>query len=547
MDEVHSLGNARPWVRRQASLSARQPAAHGLETCLLSNVGRSTPPDKIEWESHEAGRPIPRFAALRPREGHRACGRIGACTSPPATDRLGALLESAGGGRMLRGLKTLGFALLLTLLATLHVATSADAASLGRQCRQACRDEIAACVAAGGHSRACRRSTLERCRQEGVAVCQGQAGQSSTTLAGACSSPTVIPAQGGTFSGTTSGTSSLAGSCGSSANSPERVFQWTPTVSGTATIQTCGAGTNFDTVLYMRSGVCASGPEVVSGCNDDTCPNSSGLFRASRIMPTVTAGQTYFIVVDGYGGAQGTFSLTVTAPGASTTTTLRAVTSTTTTTLPGACSSPTVISAAGGTFSGTTSGTSSQAGSCGSSGSSPERVFRWTPTVSGTATTQTCGAATTCDTILYMRSGVCSGGAEVVSGCNDDACANSSGLSRASRITPTVTAGQTYFIVVDGYGGSHGTFSLTVTPPGASATTTTLRAVTASTTSTTTTTRPLTTTTSLRDTVAPSVPTALSASAPSCSQINLGWNPSTDSGGSGLKGYNVYRNTLFVT
>ena len=109
---------------------------------------------------------------------------------------------------MRRGLKTLGFALLPTLLATLHVATSADAASLGRQCRQACRDEIAACVAAGGHSRACRRSTLERCRQEGVAVCQGEAGQSSTTLPGACSSPTVIPAQGGTFSGTTSGASS---------------------------------------------------------------------------------------------------------------------------------------------------------------------------------------------------------------------------------------------------------------------------------------------------------------------------------------------------
>src|SRR5213075_3252556 len=46
--------------------------------------------------------------------------------------------------------------------------------------------------------------------------------------------------------------------------------------------------------------------------------------------------------------------------------------------------------------------------------------------------------------------------------------------------------------------------------------------------------------------VSPSVPTALSASAPSCSQINLGWNPSTDSGGSGLRGYNVYRNSVFV-
>src|SRR6266481_2301733 len=146
----------------------------------------------------------------------------------------------------------------------------------------------------------------------------------TTTLpaGGACSSPTIIPSQGGTFSGTTSGTSSLTGSCGSSGTSPERVFQWTPAVSGTATIQTCGAGTNFDTILYMRSGLCASGLEVASGCNDDACPDASGLNRASRITPTVTAGQTYFIVVDGYGGAQGNFTLTVTPPGASTTTTV---------------------------------------------------------------------------------------------------------------------------------------------------------------------------------------------------------------------------------
>jgi len=287
----------------------------------------------------------------------------------------------------------------------------------------------------------------------------------TTTLPGRCTSPPVIPAQGGTFSGTTSGTSSLAGSCGSSGTSPEQVFQWTPAVSGTATIQTCGAGTTFDTVLYLRSGSCAGGPEVAAGCNDDACSNASGLFRASRLTPTVTAGQTYYIVVDGYGGAQGTFSLTVTPPGASTTTTTPASTSTTTTTLAAACAGPTPIPAAGGTFSGTTSGTSTQAGSCGSSGTSPEQVFQWTPLASGTATIQTCGAGTSFDTVLYLRSGSCASGPEVAAGCNDDACTNATGLNRASRLTPTVTAGQTYYIVVDGYGGAQGTFSLTVTPP----------------------------------------------------------------------------------
>ncbi len=38
----------------------------------------------------------------------------------------------------------------------------------------------------------------------------------------------------------------------------------------------------------------------------------------------------------------------------------------------------------------------------------------------------------------------------------------------------------------------------------------------------------------------------MTATAASCSQINLSWNASTDSGGSGLKGYNVYRNGNFL-
>src|SRR5436309_578141 len=92
-------------------------------------------------------------------------------------------------------------------------------------------------------------------------------------------------------------------------------------------------------------------------------------------------------------------------------------------------------------------------------------------------------------------------------------------------------------------------------PPsgGASVRTALCRAVTTSTTSTTTTTtttiRPTSTTSTTlpSDTAAPSVPTGLSASAASCSQIDVSWAASTDTGGSGLKGYNLYRNGAFVT
>ena len=270
----------------------------------------------------------------------------------------------------------------------------------------------------------------------------------------ACTTPVVIPAAGGVVDGTTSGGSTQSGTCANTGSAPEKVFQWTPSVSGAATIQTCAASnTNFDTVLYLRTGSCQSGGEVT--CNDDIagCATSTGSGQGSRITPTVTAGQTYFIFVDGYGNASGNFRLTVTPP-----------------TAPpppgGACASPTVIPAAGGVFSGSTSGSSTASGSCASTSGAPERVFQWTPTRSGTATIQTCGASgTRFDTVLYLRSGDCQTGAQVA--CNDDTagCATSTGSGRGSRITPTVTAGQTYFIFVDGYGSSSGSFSLSVTAP----------------------------------------------------------------------------------
>jgi chitodextrinase len=49
------------------------------------------------------------------------------------------------------------------------------------------------------------------------------------------------------------------------------------------------------------------------------------------------------------------------------------------------------------------------------------------------------------------------------------------------------------------------------------------------------------TTPAASDTTAPSVPTGLTATAVSTNQINLTWSASTDTGGSGLAGYKIYR------
>jgi len=49
------------------------------------------------------------------------------------------------------------------------------------------------------------------------------------------------------------------------------------------------------------------------------------------------------------------------------------------------------------------------------------------------------------------------------------------------------------------------------------------------------------------DTTAPSVPSGVSVSATSTSQVSVSWNASTDTGGSGMAGYHVYRDGTRVT
>jgi hypothetical protein len=240
------------------------------------------------------------------------------------------------------------------------------------------------------------------------------------------------------------------------------VFAWTPAVSGAAQIQTCnGTDTSYDSVLYVRAADCATGLEIA--CNDD----SAGCFTSepndhhgSRLTANVVAGETYFIIVDGYAASHGNFSLSVTPPNPSNPTP-------TPTPVTGACANPIQIPATGGTFTGTTSGTSSLAGTCATSNAAPERVYRWTPAKSGTATVRTCdGAGTAYDTVVYVRRADCSLGTEIA--CNDDSagCFTSEPNDHhGSNLSPTVVAGETYFIVVDGYASSQGAYTLSVEPP----------------------------------------------------------------------------------
>jgi len=86
--------------------------------------------------------------------------------------------------------------------------------------------------------------------------------------------------------------------------SPDAVYRYTPTENVTVYISLCNAGTNYNTKLYVYAGICDGTPVA---CSDDACPG----YRSRITGLTLYAGVDYFIVVDGFGGACGTYELTI--------------------------------------------------------------------------------------------------------------------------------------------------------------------------------------------------------------------------------------------
>lgn len=242
-----------------------------------------------------------------------------------------------------------------------------------------------------------------------------------------------LPSAGGTVTGSTlAGDDHLSGSCGGDGAS-EVVYEWIPDVDGRFVIDTCDAGTDFDTVLYVREANCGD-PDRELACNDDDLECGP----QSRMELTVASESTYYVIVDG-DYDEGDFTLTLT---------------------PSACIGATVIPAEGGTFAGTTSGVSTLHPSCTGIETAPEVAYAWTPSVSGSALITTCGAHNSFETALHVRSGDCED-PDQEEDCNSLECEGG-----GATVELEVIEGETYYIIVDGtLSDQSGDFVLTVVPP----------------------------------------------------------------------------------
>mgnify|MGYP003572055568 CR=1 FL=1 len=91
--------------------------------------------------------------------------------------------------------------------------------------------------------------------------------------------------------------------------SPDVVYAYTPAADGGIDIDLCGSG--YDTKLFVYQD--AATPGSPWACNDDfyTGP-PCGLYVSFLANVPVFAGHTYYIVIDGYGGACGDYILEIT-------------------------------------------------------------------------------------------------------------------------------------------------------------------------------------------------------------------------------------------
>jgi hypothetical protein len=233
-----------------------------------------------------------------------------------------------------------------------------------------------------------------------------------------------------TLTGMTSGTSAESGSCGG-ADAPEAIYSYVAPRSGTYTFDT--SGTEFDTVLYIRSD---TGTELA--CNDDITPGS---ITQSRVTLPLAAGQTVTVIVDGFGTQSGNYTLRIN----------------------GSCPLPfhndprDLGNALSVSVSGiTTCGTFDIGGaSCGDGGdNAPDASFIYTAPAAGNYVLSTAGS--TFNTLLSARLGTCTG-KEL--GCSDDVAPPT---DETSQLTLTLATGQSIVVTVDGSGTESGAYTLQI-------------------------------------------------------------------------------------
>jgi hypothetical protein len=264
--------------------------------------------------------------------------------------------------------------------------------------------------------------------------------------AGVCPADTLTTSPGALAADTTGLPDLYQPSCNSAGGGSEVVLSFVAPATATYTFDTVGSA--FDTVLAALDA--CGGSEL--DCDDD----SAGGLRSELVLPLV-AGQEVFLHVDGYNETEfGAVTLNVT----SSVTPAEVCDDSVDNNGDGrydcldpecigvpecaTCAEQKLPSLSPFTISFSTVGLGDdEVGTCGGNGE--DWIWEWTAPATAFYTFDTAGS--TYDTVLYVRDGDCAG-TELA--CDDDVAFPDT----TSSVTTLLTAGQTVFVVVDGFSGS---------------------------------------------------------------------------------------------
>ncbi len=263
--------------------------------------------------------------------------------------------------------------------------------------------------------------------------------------------------------------------------SSDVVYSYTPSSDIAVRIDLCDS--SYDTKVYVYEGTCGtyqSGTQIA--CNDDACGDDT--FKSQLPYVNLTGGNTYYIVVDGYGGDAGAYEINITQ--------VSTVTGACCDDATGTCMDDVEQSACTGRFSADTlcadlvpacgeqagddclnatvipslpySDTGTTVGANDDydeicpydAPGSPDVVYSYTPSSDIAVRIDLCDSSY--DTKVYVYEDTCGAyqsGTQIA--CNDDFCGY---YGVRSKLYASLTGGSTYYIVVDGYGGESGEYNL---------------------------------------------------------------------------------------
>ncbi len=257
-----------------------------------------------------------------------------------------------------------------------------------------------------------------------------------------CTAPTPLTFVGGTatVSGSTVGRTNdnLSSSfCSVGVGGPDLVYSFTVTTGQSVSAVLTPSST-------FRGALMLEGPSTTcSSATEYDCFNGAANGSTVTLSGTSLTAGTYYLWVDGATGASGSFSLSVTLSGGSSATGDN-------------CAGPIPITFISGSasFTGTNVGAVHDSTStCGGSG--PDRVYSFTVSGTRTLAATVTPTSTSLQPVIYLKSGTCSATAAELT-CSGN------GTSTSFTINQTVTTG-TYYLWIDGFGGTTGAYSVSAT------------------------------------------------------------------------------------